>query len=102
MNRYVLAPTARDDLQSIWDYIGLAHDSPQAANALIGRLEERFSLLASQPLMGELRDDLRSGLRVLSAENYVILYYPMRDGVEIVGVIHGARDLKRLLKRGDW
>jgi toxin ParE1/3/4 len=30
-------------------------------------------------------------------ENWLIFYFPRRDGVEIVHIMHGARDIERLL-----
>ena len=50
---------------------------------------------------GEVRDDLRPGLRAFSADKYVILYYVYDRGIEIAAVVHGARDLKGLLRRGE-
>ena len=55
MNRYVVSPQALADLQAIWDYIGIEQDSPVAASDQLRRFREKFALLATQPLMGELR-----------------------------------------------
>jgi toxin ParE1/3/4 len=101
MNRFILSPRADADLQAIWDYIGIQNDSPQSALEFLNRLSRKFKILAEEPLLGELREDLRPNLRIFTAENYVILYYPLSDGVEIVGIIHGARDLDALFLRGD-
>ena len=88
MNRYVISPQAEADLQAIWDYIGIEHNSPDAASNQLRRFHEKLAALASQPLMGELRDDLRPGLRIFVADSYVVLYYPLNDGIEVVGVVH--------------
>jgi toxin ParE1/3/4 len=101
MSRYTIAPQARRDLQSIWDYIGVVNDNPTAANKHFQSLCDRFALLATQPLLGQLRDDLRPGLRTFAAGNYVILYYPMKDGIEVVGVLHGARDIDSMFRAGE-
>jgi len=100
MNRYIIAPQARADLQSIWDYIGIEQDSPTVANDQCRRFFEKFSLLASQPLLGQLRDDLRLGLRLFAADSYAILYYPISDGIEVVGVVHAARHVEWLFQSG--
>jgi toxin ParE1/3/4 len=51
-------------------------------------------------LLGELRGDLRPDLRIFAADNYIILYYPLPDGVEIADVIHGARNYESLFQKG--
>ena len=102
MNRYIVSRRALADLQAIWDYIGIEQDSPEAANRQLLRLYEKFTLLASQPLMGQLRDDLRPDLRIFVADNYVILYYPLRDGIEVVGVVHAARHIESLIQGGQY
>jgi len=100
MNRYVISPQAEADLQAVWDYIGIEKDSPDAASEQLLRFHRKFALLASQPLMGQLRDDLRPGLRIFAADSYVILYYPLNDGIEVVGVVHAARHIEWLFQSG--
>ena len=100
MNRYTIARQAVADLQTIWDYIGIEQDSPKAANDQLGRFHEKFSLLATEPLLGQLRDDLRPRLRIFVADSYVILYYPLRGGIEVAGVVHAARHIEWLFQSG--
>lgn len=49
------------------------------------------------PGMGATRFDVRHGLRLFPAGNYLILYREIDDGAEIVRVIHGARQWQDLL-----
>lgn len=62
---------------------------------------ETFQLLASQPRMGWMPRP-RAGLgewrvfRVLGLEKILILFRPAEDGIEVVRLIHGARDQLRL------
>jgi len=98
MNRYTISPQARADLQAIWDYIGIEQASPRATSDQLRRFHEKFALLATQPLMGQLREDLRPGLRIFVADSYVILYYPLSDGIEVVGVVHAARHIEWLFQ----
>ncbi len=51
MTRYRLDANARNDLDAIYDYI--AFHNTAAADRLIDRFHEVFSLLASQPFLGE-------------------------------------------------
>jgi toxin ParE1/3/4 len=98
MNRYVISPQAEADLKVIWDHIGIVQECPDAANRQLLRFQHKFALLASQPLLGQLREDLRPGLRVFAADSYAILYYPLSDGIEVVGVVHAARHIECLFQ----
>lgn len=53
--------------------------------------------LRLHPYMGRARDDLRLGLRSLSVERYLVICHVLADTVEIVGVIHGSRDIVALI-----
>jgi len=101
MSDYTVSPRARQDLLAIWDYIANKRRSPAAADRQLERLAEKFALLATQPLLGESRDDMRPRLRVFAAGNYVILYYPTEHGVDIAGVAHGAQDIEAMFRRGE-
>ena len=101
MNRVVLSPQALDDLRAIWDYIGKEQNNPRAADDQLARFHKKFVLLAGQPLMGQLREDLRPGLRIFAADNYIILYYPGEVGIEVVGIVHAARHLEWLYTSGE-
>jgi len=94
---YVVAPEAEDDLRQIWRYLfgeaGLA-----VANRIQGELVDAFEGLADAPGKGHRRPDL-TNLHVLffSVYQYMIVYRQAKT-VEIVAVLHGKRDVKRLLK----
>jgi toxin ParE1/3/4 len=85
---------AEDDLLEIWRYI--ARDNPDAADRVLDRIERVVELLAHHPLMGAARPDLRKDLRYFVSGRYLILYRPIIGGVEVVRVVHGARDLPGL------
>jgi toxin ParE1/3/4 len=95
MNRYRLTADARRDLSEILNYI--AQDSLTAAYKQRDVFEEKFAFLAANPLMGELRNDLGTSIRLFTCGNYVILYRPESTHVSILHVVHGARDLTALL-----
>jgi len=95
MSRLLIRPEAERDLDEIWWYI--AQDSPDNADRFLDRLQERFSTLAGFPKMGASRDDIQTGLRSQPAGSYLIFYFPLADGIEIVRVLHGSRDVENLL-----
>lgn len=87
-------PAAGQDLIDIWLYI--AADNTGAADGLLDRIAEKIALLADFPDAGAKRDDIAPGLRMLPVGNYVVLYRLASRRVEIVRVVHGARDTTAL------
>ncbi|HEY4232005.1 MAG TPA: type II toxin-antitoxin system RelE/ParE family toxin [Lacipirellulaceae bacterium] len=93
MNRYRLAPAARDDLKRISHYIAVEMHGAQGAKRLRGRFLECFRQLARNPHLGQACPELGENLRISPVGRYVILYVPREDGIDIVQVLHGAQDL---------
>jgi len=96
MSRPFFSPSSRQDLREILEYI--AKDKPGAALAHVERLENECWMLARNRELGSRRDDLLTNLRCWTVGNYVVCYRPSNDGVEIVRVVHGARDLSQLFQ----
>jgi toxin ParE1/3/4 len=71
------------------------HREPAAASAQIDQIDRKFRLLSFFPGIGRKRDDIRKGLRVFPCDPYLILYREMAASIEIVRIIHGARDLRK-------
>jgi toxin ParE1/3/4 len=99
VSHFTLDPGVRKDLDEIWDYIGIQNHSPAVALRQIELLYEKFSLLAAQPLLGEARDDLAENVRSFVARPFVILYRPKSGGIEVVQVVHSARDIHVAFRR---
>jgi toxin ParE1/3/4 len=97
--RLLISNDAGADLDLIADFI--ACESPTAATRIMRRLIDRFKLLSSTPLSGQVRNDLRPGLRCVTIGNYVIYFEPISDGVRILRVIHGARDIGAAFEVGN-
>ena len=91
MARVTRRPQAEIDILEIWDYI--AEDSTVEADRWVDRLDERLSLWATQPMMGRARDELAPGIRSLSFGRYVVFFEPLPDGIDVVRVLHGSRDI---------
>jgi toxin ParE1/3/4 len=96
MSEPFFSPSSRRDLLEILDHI--AKDKPVAAIRFVERLEEECWSLARNPQSGTTRDDLIPGLRCSSVGNYVVYFRPVRDGIEVVRVVHGARDVGKLFE----
>ena len=78
----------------IWEYI--AEDAPMNADHFLNQIETKFSLLRAHSGAGKMRDDLIAGLRSLPIGNYVIFYQSHESSIEIIRVLHSARDLQNL------
>jgi toxin ParE1/3/4 len=98
MTSYRILPRADNDMNDIADYI--AQDNPNAALAMIARFIESFVRLSDHPRMGVLQTELHHGLRLLPVENYLIFYRSTEDEIEIVRVLHSARDWREILVGG--
>jgi len=89
-----ISPTARRDLSDIFDYI--ARDKPIAASNWIETIEQKCRLIATTPEFGERRPEYSSDIRSSVVGRYVIFFRPIQDGIEVVRVIPGDRDIRSL------
>lgn len=96
MPRILQTSLAASDLTEIAWHI--AEIDPTAADRWLDRIDETCQSLAAMPGMGRPRPELAPQLRSLPVGNYVVFYLPMADGIEIVRVLHGARDLPPLFE----
>jgi toxin ParE1/3/4 len=90
--RITRRPRADDDLADIWLHV--ARGDPAAADRLLGEIEAALNRLADFPLSGRARPELAPDLRSVPVRRYVLFYLPAPGGVDLVRVLHGARDLE--------
>ena len=89
---------AEQDLREIGLYI--AQDSLINADRFIDSLERECQKLADSPIvLGRRCEGLNPELRRHSFKRYAIIYRPVEDGIELVGVFHSSRDLKAIFRR---
>lgn len=91
MARIRRSAAARRDADEIW--LSIAIDSEAAAERLMRRFEAAEDRLADFPELGPIHPDLGSDARYWVVGDYLILYRVSAGDVEIVRIIHGARDL---------
>jgi toxin ParE1/3/4 len=99
MPHVLKSPRAQIDLAEIWDFI--AEDCEGKADSFIDTLDDKFNLLAHNPFIGRARNELAENLRSLSVGRYVIFYLVRAEGIEVVRVLHGARDLDAIFSPDD-
>ncbi len=91
MSQVIHSRLAQLDLLSIWGYI--AEDSPSAADRTLDSIDYHCKLLGENPKLGQARPDIAPQMRYFPVKNYLILYQEQPLGIEVIRVIHGARDL---------
>ncbi|NJN17389.1 MAG: type II toxin-antitoxin system RelE/ParE family toxin [Oscillochloris sp.] len=92
MARIVRRPAAVRDLIDLWAYIEAA-GSADRADAMIQQIDRVLHTIADHPLIGRQRDELHPGLRSYPVGRYLLFYLPLPDGVDLVRVLYGGRDL---------
>lgn len=91
---------ARADLLDIW--LEIASKNPAAADRLYDRLEARVKVLGEYPEIETARPDIAAEARMLVKGSYLVLYRVRADDVQIVRVLHGARDVdQQLFEEGE-
>lgn len=96
-NRILKKPAVWQDLLGHVDFI--SRDNPDAAERFLGSVEATFELLAENPLLGApcaFDHPSAHGLRrwtIRGFKRYVIFYRPLSDGIEVIRLLHAARDV---------
>ncbi|MDR9900957.1 type II toxin-antitoxin system RelE/ParE family toxin [Aetokthonos hydrillicola Thurmond2011] len=85
---------ADEDLLEIWSYI--AQNNVEAADRIFDKIDQKCQLLSTTPKAGVRRDDLVPGLLCLIEGNYLIFYRIIDETIEILRILHGARNLKAI------
>jgi len=98
-------PQAKEDLLELADYI--AQHNLEAALRFLEAAEIALGLLAGMPELGTLcrfESPQATGIRVWPIkgfESHLVFYRPTDQGIEVVRVIHGARDIASLFSDDD-
>lgn len=101
--RVFFRPEAERDLDEQAEYIA-SERSIDAALKFYEAAEETLALILAHPRLGvarRFRNPLLVGLRVCVVsgfEKHLIFYRPAKGGIEVIRVLHGARDIDRLLQ----
>ena len=103
MNTIIRREAAKRDLEEIFVYLG--EDNVDTALDFLFAAEQTFELLAKMPHLGSHRRFQSTNfpkLRQFPVDGYaayLIFYEPTDDGIEVVRVLHGRRDIEAMLKR---
>jgi antitoxin ParD1/3/4/toxin ParE1/3/4 len=98
-SRYVLAPEAARDLVGIWRYIK-KQSSLEMAERVEAVILDRIVFLAKNPSAGHWRKYLTSEpIRFFPVYSYLIVYRPASTPLQVVAVLHGRRDVEKILRQ---
>jgi plasmid stabilization system protein ParE len=95
MKRFKLSPEAAQDIREIWAYI--AADNIKAARRVRLQIFDACQRVAGNPGIGHSREDLTDKPVLFWPTGSYLIVYAARKPVEIVRVLHGARDIPSLL-----
>jgi toxin ParE1/3/4 len=95
VKRFKLSPEAVPDVREIWTYI--AADSIKAARRLRLQILDACQRIAGNPGIGQSREDLTDKPVLFRSAGSYLIIYTARTPVQIVRVLHGARDVPSLL-----
>jgi plasmid stabilization system protein ParE len=101
MSGYVLTPLAKADILDIWAYI--ADHNQEAADRVEQAIFDACAFLAEAPMRGHSRPDLTTrSLRFWTLSrytSYVVVYRLEKSPLQVLAVMHGKRNFKRILKQ---
>lgn len=93
-----LLSIAEQDLVDLVSY--LAAENSRGAAEVLDHIEARLEALQSHPFVGRLPHNPKLtalGYRVLVIDNYLVFYKVRGNAVLVHRILHGARDLLRVL-----
>jgi len=93
--QFRITEPAIQDIEEIADYIAKQSGLEQSERFL-SKLDVKFAKISQFPSLGRRRDEILPGLRSLTIDNYLILYMPIEEDVEIFRVISGYGDISAL------
>lgn len=91
---------AREDLKEIGRYIGRHERRPSIAAKILreitAKCDEYAKVFADGSVIGSDAEELGEGCRIFSHKRWVIVFEPINGGIEILRVLDGSRDYRRL------
>lgn len=99
MSIYSLTDEAIHDLDDIYHY--LSNLNLDAAARFVDAFEQKCETVAKFPRMGKSYEELAPQLRGVPLDGYIILYRLIEDGIEVIRVVSGYRNLESLFSESD-
>lgn len=94
MKRSHFTDLAEDDFLQLWEY--LSPFSEETADRTVDEIDRKTWLLAWNPGIGRRRPEIGAAPGTSLVYNYVIFYRAIEEGIEVVRVVDGRGDLRRI------
>jgi len=94
MKTYSLSEEAIADLDAICESMSETHRD--FAIQFFENVREKCRKVAQFPKMGKNYGEIKVNLRGFVVNNYIVFYFPRSDGIDVVRIISGYRDLESL------
>ena len=91
MKRFHYLAAADADLDNITEYF--SSHSPAAGAMFFNEFESRCRMTSAFPKTGRPREEYGPGIRSFVVGSYVAFFRPFADGILILRVLHGSRDV---------
>jgi toxin ParE1/3/4 len=90
------SPVAQQDLIEIWAYYANIA-SPEIADTMLTDIDAAASLIIENPTGWRERPELIRGIRALPVTPYILFYRIAHKRPEIVRILHGRRNIAKIL-----
>jgi toxin ParE1/3/4 len=107
MHRILYRPAARNDLIRQWIWYA-DNAGAEVADRFLVAADKTLQMLASQPEAGletQFSHPLLAGLRRFRVQggfgSILVFYFPLRDGIDVVRLLHGSRHIEEVLSQVD-
>lgn len=90
----VYAPASLRDVTMIGDFIAL--ENRRRAESFVGELQAACETLANESLRYPVQERWTGQIRRMPVCSYLVLYRVLDDRVQVLRVLHGARDLREI------
>jgi len=101
VKRYLLSAEAKLDLADIRAYL-TEEAGARTARHVLKQIKDALDFLSRTPGAGHIREDLTDApVKFWPVSSYLIVYKPAPRPIGIVRVVHGSREMVRLLSQED-
>ena len=103
--KHVVRPRAEDDILRQFRYYLLQDGALDVATRFLNAVDTSIASICKMPHMGapkHLNNPTLSGLRFLAVKGFedILIFYVVRpDALRVVRVLHGRRDINKILER---
>ena len=95
MAQILFTPLAAEDLREIWVYLAENSDS-ETANKFLSAIKKKCETVSEFPEIGRVRHEYLVNLRSFPFGKYIIFYLPLEQGIEVLRIVHGSRDVQQV------